>query len=91
MCVCVFGYAAGKKCYVMLLSSLAANREEGSLHCHDVLIANPLRERVSREKRWTTAWCRAASEKHYRLPYKTLDSQTVVGSGKIRCVCVCVC
>ncbi len=34
----------------MLLSSLAANGEEGSLHCHDVLIAIPLRERAQ-EKR----------------------------------------
>ncbi len=85
----MFGYAARKNCYVILLSGLAANRKEGSLHCHDVLIANPLTESAQEEKRDGPQI--GGSGKQYSLSYKTADSQTVISSGKTQCVCVYVC
>lgn len=70
----------------MLLSSLAANREEGSLHCHNVLISNPL-GKSTRKRRWTPAWCRSGSQKQCKQHGWFPDSSKLSACAYV-CMCV---
>ncbi|TNN35610.1 hypothetical protein EYF80_054223 [Liparis tanakae] len=72
LCGYLFGYAAGKKCYVILPSGVVADEEEGSLRCHDA----PREEEPQRREMDHSLVL--YPKKHYRLPYATLESQTVV-------------